>query len=107
MSPQHQPKGMPIDIESAKTLFGERYNPELNAYTRLIQTSPQKVAELGNAYAAFFQANLPQDLQGDDAALQGLFNWYATAEQDALFFKVVESLEDLQEFLEALLHKSV
>lgn len=100
MSHQHQPKGKPIDIERAKALFGERYNPDLKAYTRSIQTSPQQVAELGNAYAGLFQANLPQDLQGDDAGLQGLFNWYATAEQDALFFKVVESLEHLQEFLE-------
>ena len=99
--PQPQkPQSEPMDMESAKALFGERYNPELKAYTRQIQTSPQKVVALGKAYAALFEMDPPLDIHGGDEQLEGLFNWYATEEQDALFFKVVESLEHLHEFME-------
>lgn len=100
MSQQRQPQGGSMDIESAKALFGERYNPDLKEYTRQIQISPQKVAALGKAYAALFERAPPLDIHGGDEQLQRLFNWYATEEQDALFFKVVESLEHLDEFLE-------
>jgi len=99
MSQQQQPQSGPVDMERAKALFGERYNPDLKAYTRLIQTSPQKVAALGQAYAAFFEVNPPQDIHGSEDQLQDLFNWDATEEQDALFFKAVESIEHLHEFL--------
>jgi hypothetical protein len=97
---QQQPQGEPMDMESAKALFGERYNPDLKAYTRQIQTSPQKVAALGKAYAALFEMDPPLDVDGGDEQLERLFNWYATEEQDALFFRVVESLEHLHEFME-------
>lgn len=100
MSQQRQPQGGPMDIESAKALFGERYNPDLKAYTRQIQISPEKVAALGKAYAALFEMDPPLAIHGGDEQLQRLFNWCATEEQDVLFFKVVESLEHLDEFLE-------
>ncbi|MBF5007806.1 hypothetical protein [Diaphorobacter caeni] len=89
-------------MESVKTLFGRRYNPDLKAYTRLIQTSPQKVAALGKAYAALFEIDPSLDIHGGDDQRQGQFNWDATEEQDALFLKVVESLENLHTFLKGM-----